>query len=88
MFFVYLFECFILAELYKLMVKTVCKLAYKQVLVAICAGSKASKALKGFYRFLLVVTNDGFLFIFLRTSTNFHSKTHFLSHFFSYDLLF
>ncbi len=79
MFFVCVFERFILAELYKLVVKTVCKLAYKQILVAICAGSKASKALKGFYRFL---------FIFLRTSTNFHSKTHFLSHFFSYDLLF
>jgi len=32
------FECFILAELYKLVVKTVCKLAYKQILVAIYLG--------------------------------------------------
>ena len=45
-FFVYVFECFVLVELYKLVVKAVWKLAYKQVLVAFCARSKASKALK------------------------------------------
>ena len=50
---VYVFECFILAELYKLVIKAVCKLAYEQVLVAICIGSRASEALKGFYGFLL-----------------------------------
>ena len=53
-FYVYVFECFILVELCKLIVKTVCKFAYKLVLVAICIRSIASKALKGFiYVFVL-----------------------------------
>ena len=53
-FYVYVFECFILVGLCKLLVKAVCKLACKQVLVAICIRSIASKALKGFiYVFVL-----------------------------------
>ena len=52
--YVYVFECFLLAELSKLVVKSVCKLAYKQFLVTICVGSIASKALKGFCRFLFI----------------------------------
>ena len=50
---VYVFECFILAELYKLVVKTIRKLAYEEFLVAICARSMAPKALKGFFMFFL-----------------------------------
>ena len=47
-FYVYCFECFILARVGELVVKAVCELAYKQVLVSICQRSIASKALKGF----------------------------------------
>ena len=47
-FYVYVLECFVLVELYKLVVKAVWKLAYRQILVSICKRSKASKALKGF----------------------------------------
>ena len=50
-FYVYVLECFVLVELYKLVVKAVWKLAYRQILVAFCASSKASKALKGFCLF-------------------------------------
>ena len=50
-FYVYVLECFVLVELYKLVVKAVWKLAYRQILVAICKRSKASKALKGFCLF-------------------------------------
>ena len=50
-FYVYVLECFVLVELYKLVVKAVWKLAYRQILVAFCARSKASKALKGFCLF-------------------------------------
>ena len=50
-FYVYVLECFVLVELYKLVVKAVWKLAYKQILVSICKRSKASKALKGFCLF-------------------------------------
>ena len=46
--YVYVFVCFVLVELYKLVVKAVWKLAYRQILVSICKRSKASKALKGF----------------------------------------
>lgn len=49
------FECFVLVELYKLVVKAVWKLAYKQILVAFCARSKASKALKGFCLFFFLI---------------------------------
>ena len=48
---VYVFVCFVLVELYKLVVKAVWKLAYRQILVAFCARSKASKSLKGFCLF-------------------------------------
>ena len=41
-------SAFLLAELYKLIVKAVWKLAYKQVLITISTRSTASKALKGF----------------------------------------
>jgi len=41
-------SAFLLAEWNRLVVKSVCKLAYKQFLVTSCAGSIASKALKGF----------------------------------------
>ena len=54
MLYVYVSECFVLAELNKLVVNSVCKLAYKQFLVSICAESIASKALKGFCRFLFI----------------------------------
>ena len=50
-FYVYVLECFVLVEVYKLVVKAVWKLAYRQILVAFCARSKASKALKGFCLF-------------------------------------
>ena len=50
-FYVYVLECFVLVELYKLVVKAVWKLAYRQILVSICKRSKASKALKGFCLF-------------------------------------
>ncbi len=64
---VYVFECFILVELYKLVVKAVCKLACKQVLVAICIRSIASKALKGFCGFLYIF--NGTLQIHLLNNT-------------------
>ena len=38
---VYVFVCFVLVELYRLVVKAVCKLAYKQVLVAFCTWRTA-----------------------------------------------
>ena len=47
-FYVYVFECFILVRVGKLVVKAVCKFTHKQVLVSICQRSNASKALKGF----------------------------------------
>ena len=43
----YRFECFN-SQSNKVLIKTVCKLACKQVLVAVCTRSTASKALKGF----------------------------------------
>ena len=52
--YVYCFECFVLVELYRLVIKAVWKLAYKQILVSICKRGKASKALKGFCRFLFI----------------------------------
>ena len=62
--------CFVLAELYRLVIKAVCKLAYEQILVSICQRSIASKALKGFY---------GFLFIFNGTLLVKHYTLHFPS---------
>ena len=50
-FYFYVLEFFVLVELYKLVVKAVWKLAYRQILVSICKRSKASKALKGFCLF-------------------------------------
>ena len=44
----------LLVRVGKLVVKSVWKLAYKQVLVSICARSIAPKALKGFCWFLLI----------------------------------
>lgn len=58
LFYVYVFECFILEELCKLVTKTVCKLAYKQILETICTWSNASIALKGFYWFLFVFSGQ------------------------------
>ena len=52
-----------------MIVKAVCKLAYKQVLVAFCSGSNPSKALKVF---ILVY------FLFLWTLVFFMPKVHFL----------
>ena len=66
-FYVYVLECFVLVELYKLVVKAVWKLAYRQILVAFCASSKASKALKGFCLFF----------------SNFIATVLFLNHFFT-----
>ncbi len=48
-FYVYVFECFLLVGLCKLLVKAVCKLACKQVLVAICIRSIASKGTQRVY---------------------------------------
>ena len=48
----------------KLVVKTVCKFAYKEFLVVICARSIAPKALKGFCWFLFnLMGNNGVLWI-------------------------
>ena len=49
---VYIFECYNLLELCRLVVKAVRKLAYKQVLIAICTKSIASKQSKGLSRFI------------------------------------
>ena len=61
------FECFILVGLCKLLVKAVCKLACKQVLVAIYARSIAPKARKGFCGFLYIF--NGTLQIHLLNNT-------------------
>ena len=55
MFFMFIsLSAFLLAELCKMVVKAVWKLAYKQVLITICVRSTAPKALKGFiYVFVL-----------------------------------
>ena len=57
-FHVFVFECFVLAELGKLVVKSVCKRVYKQFLVAICTKSIAFKALKVFSMFLFIFFMD------------------------------
>ena len=49
-----IFECFILVELGKLVVKSVCKRVCKQFLVAVYTKSIALKALKVFSVFLCI----------------------------------
>ncbi len=54
----YCFECFILEELYKLVVKAVWKLAYKQVLVPIGQEATLLKHSKGLFRFIFFFLED------------------------------
>lgn len=60
----YCFECFILEELYKLVVKAVWKLAYKQVLVPIGQEATLLKHSKGLFQFIFFFSGHYGSFIY------------------------
>ena len=72
-FYVYVFECFILVRVGKMVVKAVCKFTYMQVFVLICQRSNASKALKGFIS--VFVPFHRTLSISIQLPSNFHPTT-------------